>query len=479
MMKFIVTSAVIAIILFSVPSGAYADLTPGEKPANIERGRITADEETRSMKSTEKVSGAKKDFTFDYGGWVFFDMEKYYDMDHNRQIEDWVKNDNYTDIRIWLKATYYRMVTFYARFSNLYFDVPEVSSDYSGKGSYNFGPRVDMLYATLDLSNKYNVPFSVTIGRQFFTVGKGITYSNTDDGVQAIYRIGDDIIVKGFASQSRDHQYNVDYSLPSFRSDNDRHYYAAELAYIMPTAVFYVYGLYQDDCTKPKPQMPGQNFTYDSGYIGSGISGQFGKNFSYWGEYIKEYGTSNTDAARTELEVRPVDAWAFDIGANYKVDVYSHPTFECEMAYGSGDKDRKRVTNTVGGNINGKDTNFLYFGVFNAGYAFVPRLSNMYIYKVEGSLKPFEFIPYIGENIAFGAKYYVYNKDQLSGGVYDIYATEPSRYIGSECDTYMHYKAYENLYFTIHCGVFFPGKAFPDGYKTNSAYIEFRTLFLV
>jgi hypothetical protein len=478
-MRLLTLLAIIVIMFFSVSSAAYADLQPGERPINIERGRLTEDELTRDMKGTEKVTAVDTDFKLDYGGWVFFDMEKYYDVDHSRAIEDWIKNDNYTDTRIWLKATYYQMVTFYARFSNLYVDIPEVSSDYTGKGNYNAGPRVDMLYATLDLSKKFNTPFSVTVGRQFFTIGKGITYSNTDDGVQVIYKNDDDVVLKGFASQSRDHQYNVDYSLPSFRSDNDRHYYGTELAYIMPTAVFYVYGMYQDDRTIPSPPMPGQNFTYNSGYFGGGISGQYGKDFSYWGEYIKEYGSSNTDAARTALEVREVDAWAYDVGINYKISIYSHPSFECEMAYGSGDPDRTRVTNTVGGNVNGKDTNFLYFGGFNAGYAFVPRLSNIYIYKVEGSFKPLEFVPHIGENIAFGAKYYVYNKDQISGGVYDIYATQPATYIGSEFDTYMHYKAYENLYFTVHCGVFFPGKAFPDGYKTNSAYIEFRTLFLV
>jgi hypothetical protein len=423
------------------------------------------------------VSKKDADFTFNYGGWVFFDMEKYNDIDHNRNIEDWVKNDNFTDTRIWMKATYYRMVTFYARFMNLYINRPEVSSDYSGKGNVNTGPGVDMLYATLDLSNKYNVPFSVTVGRQYFSIGKGIVYSNTDDGVMATYRIGDDVYVRGFASKTRNHQYNVDYSLPTFRSANDRHYYGAELAYIMKTAVYYVYGLFQRDHTRTYTL--GQNYTYNSEYAGTGISGVFGKGFSYWGELIKEYGTSNTDATRTALAVKDVNALAFDVGANYKVDVYSHPSFEVEMAYGSGDKDRVRVTNTIGGNINGKDTNFLYFGSFNAGYNFVPRLSNIFIYKAEASARPLEFIPHIGENIAVGAKYYLYQKDMPSGGVYDIYANQPARYIGAECDTYLHYKAYENLYFTIHCGVFFPGKAFPDGYKTNSTYIEFRTLFTI
>ncbi len=471
-------SQVIIISLSLLVAEARADnLQPGERAATIERGRVVQDELTKDLKFTEKVSKKESDFTFDYGGWVFFDMEKYNDIDHNRAIEDWVKNDNFTDTRIWLKATYYKMVTFYARFMNLYIDRPEVSSDYSGKGNVNTGPGIDMLYATLDLSNKYKVPFSVTIGRQYFSIGKGIAYSNTDDGVLATYRIGDDVFVKGFASQSRNHQYNVDYSLPAFRSANNRHYYGVELAYLMKTAVYYVYGLFQQDRTKT--YTPRQNYTYNSEYVGTGISGQFGKAFSYWGEFIKEYGTSNTDATLKALSVKDVDALAFDIGANYKVDVYSHPSFEVEMAYGSGDKDRARVTNTIGGNINGRDTNFLYFGTFNAGYNFVPRLSNLYIYKAEVSAQPLEFIPHIGENIAIGAKYYLYQKDKLSGGVYDIYATQPARYIGAECDTYLHYKAYENLYFTIHCGVFFPGKAFPDGYKTKSTYIEFRTLFVI
>lgn len=453
------------------------DLQPGERAASIERARLVQDEVTQDLKYTEKESKKLGDFTLDYGGWVFFDMEKYNDMDHSKEIEDWVKNDNYTDTRIWLKATYYKMVTFYARLMNVYIDRPEVSSDYSGKGNVNTGPRVDMLYATLDLSKKYNVPFSVTVGRQYFSIGKGIAYSNTDDGVLATYRIGKDVYLRGFTSKSRDHQYNVDYSIPTFRSSNNRHYYGVELAYMMKTAVYYVYGLFQRDRTKT--YTPGQNYTYDSEYVGTGISGQFGKAFSYWGEFIKEYGTSNTDATQTSLAVKDVDAMAFDIGANYKIDIYSHPSFEVEMTYGSGDEDRISVTNTIGGNVNGRDTNFLYFGVFNAGYNFVPRLSNIYIYKVEASARPLEFIPHIGKNIAIGAKYYVYQKDKLSGGLYDIYATQYAKYVGAECDTYLHYKAYENLYFTVHCGIFFPGKAFSGNSKTNSTYIEFRTMFLI
>lgn len=463
-------------ILFA--AGAYADnLQPGERAANIERGRITQDEITKKLNYSEVVSKKDEDFIFNYGGWVFFDMEKYNDIDHNRQIEDWVKNDNFTDTRVWMKGTYYKTLTLYARFMNLYIDRPEVSSDYSGKGNVNTGPGVDMLYATVDLSGKYNVPVSFTVGRQYFSIGKGIAYSNTDDGALATYRIGEDVYVRGFASRSRNHQYNVDYSLPTFRSANNRYYYGTEMACVMDTAVYYVYGLVQQDRTKTYTL--GQNYTYNSEYVGTGISGQYGKAFSYWGEIIKEWGTSNTDATQVALAVKDVDALAFDAGATLKFDVYSHPSFEVEMAYGSGDKDRQRVTNTVGGNINGRDTNFLYFGTFNAGYNFVPRLSNIYIYKAEASAKPVEFIPHIGPNIAVGAKYYLYQKDQLSGGVYDIYATQPAKYIGSECDTFLHYKAYENLYFTVHCGVFFPGKAFPDGYKTNSSYVEFRTLFLI
>ena len=92
-MKLLAVCVVTAILLFSLFSEARADITPGERPVSIERGRLTADEQTRNMKGTEKASEAKQDFTLDYGGWVFFDMEKYDDVDHSRAIEDWVKND--------------------------------------------------------------------------------------------------------------------------------------------------------------------------------------------------------------------------------------------------------------------------------------------------------------------------------------------------------------------------------------------------
>ncbi|MBN2453478.1 MAG: alginate export family protein [Candidatus Omnitrophica bacterium] len=470
----------VLMVFFVIPDSYAQDAVSAGATASAERAKLLADEETRFFKTTEAAPEKPKDFTFNYGGWVFLDFENYTNSDHSREIEDWIKGDCFADTRVWLKTTHLQMVTFYGRMYNVSIDRTDVSSDYSGKGSYNEGPRINMLYASLNLASRFKFPLAVTLGRQYFTIGRGIVYSSTHDGIQMTYSIRKDVLMKAFASQTKDHEPNIDYSIPNYRSENNRKFYGAELAYITRDAVFYTFGLIQDDCTQKDPDTMTQNYTYDSQYIGLGVTGRVGKAFSYWGEIVKEYGSSYVDVSRAYIPaVKDVDAWAFDVGASYKLDIYSHPTFGAEIAHGSGDSERYRVTNTVGGNVSGRDTNFMYFGVFSAGYSFAPRISNMYIYKIEGSFKPVEFIPHIGKNIAMGSKYYIYAKDEPNGGIYDPYAVAPSRYVGGELDLFAHYKAYENLYFTVHCGIFFPGKAFPDRYKVNSEYVEFRVLFTI
>ena len=209
-----------------------------------------------------------------------------------------------------------------------------------------------------------------------------------------------------------------------------------------------------------------------------GLSGKVSSSFSYWGEFIKEYGRSYADAAETSLKRCDIDAWAFDAGAKYKFDFYSHPVLEAEVAYGSGDEDRNRVTNTSGGNINGDDTNFLYFGTFNAGYALSPRLSNLYIYKVAVSFKPFEKISFIKDNIALGLKFFVYKKDKKEGGIYDIDATEPENDVGEEFDFFLHWRMRPNLYLTAKYGIFFPGDAYTIENKDSSEYSYMRLRYL-
>jgi len=439
-----------------------------------EQDRQIRDRETRELEVTEKVPVEKLDFILEYGAWVFADYRNYKNLDNDRELEDWIK-DRYTiDTRVWGSGTYYQLLMLYGRLKNVYTWLPNVSSDYTGIKDDFEGPVVDVLYGLVFLHDRYNIPLSLKVGRQFLTLGSGIAYSDIHDGIELGYIPGRGFGIRGFISKTKEFDDNIDISVPGYKDENRRFFFAVEAHYAAVHDVAFAYVLVQRDRSHECPTDPTQNYTYNSEYLGLGIAGER-PLFAYWAEGIKEFGKSYTDASRTELAVKDVDAWAFDVGAKLTPDFYSHPILEAEIAYGSGDKDRISVTDTVGGNINGRDTNFLYFGIFDAGYTMAPRLSNLFIYRIGLSLKPLEFIPYVGNNFAVGSRIYVYQKAQKEGGIYDVEASEPSPDVGEELDFFVHWKVYENLYFTLRYGVFFPGAAYPRGIREKSKFLYVQT----
>lgn len=529
-MKSLIKIIFIFYFLFTGISLAFAQERAGE------RMRQEADEQTRALRYTElgkrAVVKERGKFGISYGGWLSNYFDQYNNLDKDNNAEDWIKTDDYIDARLWLRATYSREFMFYARMENLYFWRPSVAEDYTGNGDDYQGPSLDMAYLNIDLigvknkyfsggnelnieerinnieasarsqrllqadirdqvqdmmlavlgdkeqafaesKGKYKGPLLLSTGRQFFTLGRGITYSDVHDGIQLISGVGNSMLLKSFISQSLPHEDNLDYSVPHYDKNNKRRFYGAELSYFKKDTAFYLYGLVQQDLTDGED--PSQDYKYDSQYIGLGISGKAGKDLSYWAEVIKEYGKSYTDHTQTDMEEKNINSWSFDTGVKYDFDTFSKPTLETELAYGSGDPDRSRVTNTIGGNVNGDDTNFNYFGVFNAGYTLLPRLSNIWVGKVGAYFKPFEKMPRIGENIVVGSKYYYYRKDRKSGGIYDIYATDPSANIGQEVDFFVHWKMFKDLYMSARYGLFFPGKAYPADRRETASTVYAKT----
>ena len=477
-MKSVFLRITVIFFVILIPAGISSAQDEAAQSRMGEEERQLKYEDVITLRKTEKEPLAKKNFVFAYGGWVTFANTHYNDLDNNKSVEDWVKEDFYVDTRVWVRAMWYQLLSFYGRLQDYYVWRPRVASDYNGIGDDNKGPLIDMLYGELDLMRQYNVPFKVRVGRQFLTLGRGITYANVHDGVEFEYQVGRYIHIKGFMSQTKEFEDNIDYSVPGYdKKGNNRQFYGVETAVVDGKTSIYSYVLVQRDHSRAYPETPGQNYTYNSEYIGGGVKGEAFPSLEYWGEYIKEYGDCNTDTTRASLAVKDVDAWAFNLGTKYEMNFYSHPVLEGEASYGSGNKSRERVTNTVGGDADGKDKNFLYFGIFEAGYALYPRLSNMYIYKVGLSLTPFEFLPYWGDKIAIGTRYYIYRKDQPSGGIYDIEATATSEDVGQEADFFGHWKIYENLYFTMRYGLFTPGAAYPATTRTPSQYLYMRIRF--
>lgn len=448
------------------------------QPSNNEREnsyiqediRITAIDQAKEIEiSVEEKKPSQKELILQPGGWVSSSYRIYKDIDNQKATEDFLKWSWRQDAYLWLYLNYQATHTVYFQLANAYTD-RGVGPTYTGIGADYEGPSISMAYTQINLARRYNLPLSVTAGRQHFFVGRGIAYSAIHDGL-LIETAVRDVHIKGLLSQTKPREDNLDYSVPGFEKEGDRNFVGGEIAYTgIPGVSLYTFGLSQRDQSSPEPDVPSQDYQYNSYYLGGGISvKRFLNLFEIWSEGLFEGGSGFTDASQTRLQETEIKAWAYTAGAKYRFDLPTHPVLETSFAYGSGDEDRARVTNTEGGDLDGNDKNFNYFGYYQAGYALQPRLSNINILQLGGSLKPLENWKPM-EKLAIGTRYYLYWKDKSAGGTSDLESTENDSGLGREWDMFLHWKVTDNLSYSIRYGIFFPGEAFPENSRDNTQY---------
>jgi hypothetical protein len=458
--------------IFGAIAIALAFFSPAQAQEN--NARRFEEEARESLQHTEHGQAAGSDrVLLEYGGWVNVRYTDYNNVDKDRSTSDDVNYETWLDSRLWAKitlqppdgASYENTHSFYIRVKNLYTD--NRPPDTAG-GRDNDGPHLDYAYATIDLR-----PVWVRAGRAYFSVGQGIAYGDTGDGVEAVLN-HDDFKLKLFATRSLPHQDNIDTSVPGFDKHAKRLFYAAEASYQgIPGQSIYSYVLVQRDKSEPEPDDPGHDFRIDSEYYGVGLRGKVLSDVSYWWETIGEKGTSFIYDSN---EKKNISAWATVFGLSYDPEVYSHPSLYFKYAYGSGDSDRQSVTNTINGNSSGRDKNFLYFGFIPTGYALSPQLSNLQFFKGGFTLKPFEKKRFL-KDLSFGIDYYRYYKAVSAGGVDDEQAIEDKSDIGQEVDATLNWQIISDLNLTLEFGYFLPGKAYPVTAHDNETYFSVSSTF--
>ena len=438
--------------------------------------KFIIDEYIRQLRKTEIGGslGEEEKYKFYYGLVLGNLFEFYENLDNNKDAKDDLSSVLTQEIRLWGKLLFWEKSFAYVRVKDSYSSSKNVTDyDENSGGGDNQGPDLEMGYLSFN-SEKY----SLDLGRQFFSVGRGIAYSNINDGI-LFQSSSVDWVFKGFLAHSLAHEDNIDYSIPEYdKEGNSRSFVGLEAGYTgMRTSALYAFCLIQKDHSTPPTQDNNQKYQYDSQYFGLGFTNKK-YNLSSWGEVIKETGHSYTDSSGGgPMERKPIDAWAAIAGMRY--DTYAHfqPATEVEIAYGSGNSSRSSVTNTYnGGNTNSKDTNFLYFGGYYGGYALSPNLSNLFITKIDQSFKPLYFLNPV-KDITLGVKYYLYFKDKKNGGISDTDATVKKRFVGSEFDTYFYWQISPSFDFIVRYGIFFPGDAYPENANSNAKYLFSRLQF--
>lgn len=439
-----------------------------------ERRRIMQ-EKLKALEKTElKILEGEDRLMFDYGGWINFRADNYNEDDNDTSTVDALDDMYSLDSRFWIKATlkppvgasYKNEHSCYIRIKDIH-DIERRSDD---DGDYDHdGPHLDYAYLVLDVR-----PYWLEIGRRYFSVGQGIAYSNVSDGVELLANL-QDWNLKALVSHTLPHEDNIDSSVPGWGKGSDRTYLGVEATYLgIPDHGIYGYFLMQKDDSEEWPgDDTSHDYTYDSEYFGLGSQGKILPSVHYWAEIIWETGKSYIFDSN---EKKDVDAWGGDFGISYDADIYSHPNFSFEYAFGSGDADRSSVTDTVNGNASGDDKNFLYFGYLPAGYALSPRLSNLHFYKAGVLLKPLEMFRFF-RNLSVGADYYQYWKDKEAGGIYDGDATISDDDIGSEIDLRASWQILSDLSCSLEYGYFMPGDAYADSADDPENYFLVTTTF--
>ncbi|MFC1666333.1 alginate export family protein [Candidatus Omnitrophota bacterium] len=433
-----------------------------------ERDRRIEEEKRLTLQETEQRVLEKEDrFAFDWGGWINHRFDNYHNDDNDRLTEDVIDHTNSIDTRLWLKAVLRNPLDSSGEFEHsLYIRLKDYYIHRRPDDNDRDGPHLDYAYLTLDFQ-----PLWFRLGRGYFDVGRGIACSNVNDGAELFL-----IIPKWkfnlFLSQTLPHEDNIDISVPGYDKESDRVFYGFESTYFLnETNNVYGFFLMQRDSSDEDPENTSQDYTYDSEYTGVGVDGEAWGKIKYWGEFIMQTGQSYTTGTN---EQRDISAWAGNVGIKYETEVYSHPAVSFEYALGSGDPDRSSVTNTQNGNTSGDDNNFLYFGYIETGYALSPLLSNLEFYKLQASFKPLEQCQ-IFKRLTMDISYYLYRKDEETGAIYDLDATENDADIGKEIDVRIFWQAFSDLSFEVQYGHFYPGDAYPASTNDSEEYLAFST----
>lgn len=460
-------------ILFVLCSAASVFLRPQETFGQQEQRRIE-EEARRELASTEAYAEENnRQWLLDYGAWLNYRYIKYSNDDNDSSAEDLLKKRHWIDSRLWMKlALKPGLKTPFENEHYLYLRVKDLMIDDRPKetagGWDHDGPHLEYVYVNFDMR-----PLWIKVGRQYLSAGEGIAFSGVFDGAEIMF-LSAEWSIRSFAANALPHEDNIDTSVPGYDKESDRYFYGLEFDYLgFPGQSLYSYAVIQRDQSDERPNDPDHDYRYDSEYFGAGSRGKIGSGLTYGVELTKETGKSvifDTD------EKKDVDAWAARFKMAYRMDLYFHPNLSFEYAFGSGDSDRVSVTDTQSGNTFGKDRNFLYFGYIPTGYALFPRLSNLHLYRIGTSLRPFEKCSFF-KNLTMGVDYYRFYKDKKSGGIYDPQASEGNDDVGSEIDATLGWRIFSDMGVSVEYGHFMPGEAYPDSSNDSQDYFSVSTTF--
>jgi hypothetical protein len=306
--------------------------------------------------------------------------------------------------------------------------------------------------------------FNARVGRQFVDWGSGLTLSENLYAARLNFEFGRRFSLEGLAGITPMDESVVDFdaSYDTYDEDVSRGFFGGLFRYRTRSArEFYTFILHQadfnDDQNPTIAAVGDVNFDYDSTYLGFGATGSFTSTLLYLGEFVYEWGESESDPLRGDQNGEDIAAWSARGQLTQLLTDRGRTRLEFEAIFASGDDDRLTTSDTVGGNLRGThDTAFNSLGFVNTGLAFAPSLSNIMTFRVGASTFPFPSAEGF-EQLQLGIDLFALNKMDPEAPIDED--TSDDRFLGFETDVFANYRITSDLAVTARYGVFFPGAA--------------------
>jgi len=443
-----------ALVAAGAPAGAQDD----------QSGRRIYQEQLR-VKLDEQLPSARE-VSVDGGGWFNFALFHYDDppAGQNRTLRQY-------QLRLWGSANVRGVHRAYVRGLLGWDDWNDGDNPVGGGTNDRFTGFVERAWYQYDLGQALRnqtgqVPdasLRVKVGRQYATIGTALALSMPLDAIELQAALGN-WDLRALLGQTIEDTRNIDDSLAVYRNQ-ERCIWGFEVAYNgldrhRPFAYFFE----NNDHTEPRWADPNQRYDYSSRYLGIGSEGTaLLPNLRYQTELVGEWGRTYSDTV-TAGSQDEICALAYDLTVEYLWQTKLHPKLTAEYLFASGDTDRlTSATATVGGNLAGtRDEAFNAFGFRDTGIAFSPRISNLHMYMLGGSLYPLEDVTFF-RHLEVGTKVFFYHK-AAEGAISDPDGSgDNAKWLGWEWDIYCNWRITSDLSWTIRYGAFQPGEAFING----------------
>lgn len=451
-----------ALALLALPRASLAQMqlnTGQQQMSFIDRQRGLARETEARMQ--ENLPASQK-IRVDYGGWynnyfITFDDG----IKSNRTLRQY-------EMRLWMSLNADRGIhEGYARMRVTYLDW-NTGDNYTGNDDDLNGPNLERGWYQFDLTKAlqlyegFDSPLGVKfkIGRDLINTGTGYAISLPLDHVRLqtdLFNFETSMLYGRTPSSTP----NIDTSRP-VQDHSNRDFWIIEERYKgWDKHEPFVYIAWQEDHTREDPPNLLQSYKYDSRYVGWGSTGELIDNLKYGTEWVVERGSSYGN--QRFLHANDIKAWAFDQRLDYYFRHKMKPVLSAEYMFASGEPTRLgSPTNAAGGVSHGYlDHSFVGFGYRDTGISYAPRLSNIHIWRVGGTFRPFPDVDVV-RDMELGTDLYLFWKNRSVAAASDPVADEQSGYLGWEADHYVNYRIFSDLSFTVRVGTFFPGSAYSE-----------------